>query len=74
MDAHALKLAGQLQQSYEEAVNQKARPLSPAEVFADWDTVAGRLDQGTEVVALGVDDDEPGPASALNQRFIMYVH
>ena len=65
VDAHALKLAGQLQQSYEEAVNQKARPLSPAEVFADWETVAGRLDQGTEVVALGVDDDGPGPVMVM---------
>jgi transcription-repair coupling factor (superfamily II helicase) len=61
VDAHALELVAQLQQSYEEAVNQKARPLAPAEVFADWETVAGRLDQGTQVVALGVDDDVPGP-------------
>src|SRR3984893_14405724 len=72
VDAHGLKLVGQLQQSYEEAVNRKARPLAPAEVFADWETISGRLDQGTQVVALGLDDEAPGPV-VLDRKTATHV-
>src|ERR1700730_16070076 len=72
VDAHGLQLVGQLQESYEEAVNQNARPLAPAEVFADWETISGRLDQGTQVVALGLDDEAPGPV-VLDRKTATHV-
>jgi transcription-repair coupling factor (superfamily II helicase) len=58
VDAHARKLASQLQESYEETANHKPGPPSPAEIFADWETVAARLDQGTQVSALGLDEED----------------
>jgi transcription-repair coupling factor (superfamily II helicase) len=63
VDAHATKLVEQLQQSYGQAVDKNERPLAPDAILADWETIAGRLDQGTQVVALGLDDDRPGPAT-----------
>ena len=48
---------------------RKERPLTPADLFANWEGVAARLDQATHLVALGLDDDgdgavaqDPGPA------------
>ena len=69
IDAAAVKLVEQLGQSYQDALGRKERPLSPADMFANWESVASRLDQGTHLAALGLDDDadvagppDPGPA------------
>ena len=62
VEAHGVKLVEQLQQSYEAALTRKDRPRPPSELFADWATVTARLDQGTELVTLGLDDDAPEPA------------
>jgi len=62
VEAHGVKLLEQLQQSYEAALTKKDRPRPPSDLFADWATVTARLDQGTELVTLGLDDDAPEPA------------
>ncbi len=69
IDAAAVKLVEQLRQSYQDALGRKERPLTPADLFANWEGVAARLDQATHLVALGLDDDgdgavaqDPGPA------------
>src|SRR5207244_13603414 len=59
VDAQAVKLIEQFHQSYEEAVQRKERAPAPAQLFADWDVVAARLDQATHLVTLGLDDDAP---------------
>jgi transcription-repair coupling factor (superfamily II helicase) len=55
IEAHGTSLLEQLQRSYEEVVSRKQRALPPNELFADWETIKGRLNQGTALVALGVD-------------------
>jgi transcription-repair coupling factor (superfamily II helicase) len=55
VEANGTSLLEQLQRSYEEVVSRKQPALPPAELFADWDTIQGRLKQGTALVALGVD-------------------
>ncbi len=88
VDANALKLVEQLRQGYEDAratpevkvrratdVVQASGPASPEELFANWDLVAGRLDQGIEVVTLGLDDDTKAPdASPSPQRRLPTSH
>ncbi|PWT81868.1 MAG: transcription-repair coupling factor, partial [Blastocatellia bacterium] len=56
VDGNAMKLVEQLQQSYEEALHRKQRPLPPAELFANWGDLATHLDQATRLTTLGVDD------------------
>jgi transcription-repair coupling factor (superfamily II helicase) len=63
IDAHGTKLLEQLQRSYEEVVSRKQTAIPPAKLLADWDTIKARLNQGTALVALGVDGlDEPSDA------------
>ena len=63
IEAHATSLLEQLQRSHEEVVSRKQRALPPSELFADWETIKGRLKQGTALVALGVGGlDEPSEA------------
>jgi transcription-repair coupling factor (superfamily II helicase) len=57
--AHATKLVEQLQQGYEDATARKA-VLTPSQLVADWAAVKARLDQATQLVALGL-DDSAGP-------------
>ena len=52
IEAHATSLLEQLQRSHEEVVSRKQRALPPSELFADWETIKGRLNQGTALVAL----------------------
>jgi transcription-repair coupling factor (superfamily II helicase) len=68
VDAAAVKLVDQLRQSYEDALARKEQPLAPADLFANWEGVAARLDQGTHLVALGLDDDGL-PDGAVAQDF-----
>jgi transcription-repair coupling factor (superfamily II helicase) len=56
---HATKLVEQLRQSYEEATARKP-VLTPSQLVADWAAVKARLDQATQLVALGL-DDSAGP-------------
>src|SRR5260221_4523225 len=57
VDANVAKLLGQLQHGYEEALSRDEEPLSPDVLFADWAEVAAKLNQGTVVAELGLDDD-----------------
>jgi transcription-repair coupling factor (superfamily II helicase) len=56
VEAAVVKLVEQLRQSYEDVLARKERPLAPADLFANWEGVAARLDQGTHLAALGFDD------------------
>jgi transcription-repair coupling factor (superfamily II helicase) len=55
--ANAGGLLDQLRQSYDDALARKEAPASPAELFADWETIRSRLDHGTALTALGLDGD-----------------
>ncbi len=69
VEAHATKLAEQLERSYQELAGPEARgpkagarlaagargPEPPAVLFADWRTVQARLAQGTALLQLGLD-------------------
>jgi transcription-repair coupling factor (superfamily II helicase) len=57
VDAAAGKLVEQFRQGFEDALARKERPLAPADLFANWEGVAARLDHGTHLIALGLDDD-----------------
>jgi transcription-repair coupling factor (superfamily II helicase) len=60
VEAAATKLLEQMQRSFEDAVRkfETAAPLAPpAELFADWSDIAGKLAQGSSVVELGLDDE-----------------
>jgi transcription-repair coupling factor (superfamily II helicase) len=70
VDAHALKLIGQLQHSYEEAISRKERPAPPAALFAEWGAIEARLDQATAIAQLGLDDDAPQMSSHLPVRAV----
>ena len=61
VEAHAVALAAQLRQSYDEAIDRKEHPLSPSDLFADWHALETRFDQATRLVTLGVDDDAEAP-------------
>jgi transcription-repair coupling factor (superfamily II helicase) len=84
--AHGLKLSEQIAQSYQEAISRREHPLSPAALCAEWTSITARLDQGTELVTLGLNDDarEPAegprtthvrsqPASAMHGRLADWV-
>ena len=67
VDAQMEKQLEQLQRSFEDAtgatgVVQAFSPASPAELFVEGDAVAARLDHGTAVSQLGLDDDSALPA------------
>jgi transcription-repair coupling factor (superfamily II helicase) len=77
VEAQAVKLAEQVQHSYEEAVanapDPKIAPVSVNELFADWDDVRSRLDRATALAHLGVDapDEvgaEPAPSGTEQAR------
>ncbi|MEO8258503.1 MAG: transcription-repair coupling factor [Acidobacteriota bacterium] len=61
VEAAAVKLVEQLRQGYDDALDRKERPLTPAALFANWEGVAARLALATELVALGLGDDGEGP-------------
>ena len=56
IDSTARKLISQLQRSYEDAIGRSEPQLQLSELLSDWDTIAARLNQGTDLVALGVGD------------------
>jgi transcription-repair coupling factor (superfamily II helicase) len=65
VDGAATRLTEQIQQSYETAVGKgHVDVVPPSELFADWNIVAARLDHGTHLAQLGLDDDAllPDPA------------
>jgi len=64
VDAQAIKLVEQLQRSYEDALSRKERVPAPSGLFADWTELAARLDQGTRLLALGLDDDAAEPVAS----------
>ncbi len=64
IDAHGAARFEQLTRSYHEALDRKERPLAPDELFDDWPSIVERLDQGTELSALGLSDDSAAPAAA----------
>ena len=86
VDAHGLKLSEQLAQSYQEALGRREHPLPPAALCAEWTSITARLDQGTELVTLGLNDDaleaaegprtthvRSQPASAMHGRLADWV-
>ena len=65
VEAHATKRLEQLHHGYQEALSRKDRATPPAELFADWDLIEARLEQGTQLVQLGLDvAGEPQGAGA----------
>jgi len=56
VDATAEKLVEQIGNSYNDAVSRNERVPPPAELLADWDLVAARLDQATSLAQLGLDE------------------
>jgi transcription-repair coupling factor (superfamily II helicase) len=71
VEQHAAKLIEQFQQSFESASSRNARVQPPTALFADWTLAAARLDQGTELAALGLSEeegDQPGGRAARQIR------
>ncbi len=78
VDAHATKLLDQVQQSYETIAGAAASKLPrPDELFADWDTVASRLAQATQLSILdtdaGAQEIRSQPAVELKGRVADWV-
>jgi transcription-repair coupling factor (superfamily II helicase) len=83
VESNATKRLEQLQRSYEDAVKKAddaaPRPAPPAQLFADWTDVAGKLAQASSVAELGLDDDRtPGrvrcqPAVGFHGRITDWV-
>ena len=77
VDASVAKLLGQLQHGYDEALNRREQPPAPGALFADWDQVAAKLDQGTVVAGLGLDESAHHiacqPAVELHGRVADFV-
>ena len=61
VESHALKLAEQVQHSYEEATSRREVVPAPGELLADWGAINNRLGRATNLAHLGVDElREPG--------------
>jgi transcription-repair coupling factor (superfamily II helicase) len=77
VDANVAKLLEQLQHGYDEALNRREQPPAPGALFADWDQVAAKLDQGTVVAGLGLDESAQHipcqPAVELHGRVADFV-
>ena len=58
IDAHAVKLAEQVQHSYEEALERGDTVPPPAELLDDWTSIDLRLARGTNLAHLGIDGSE----------------
>jgi len=65
VESNAAKLLEQLQRSYEDAVTKAddvtPRLATPAQLFADWTDIAGKLAQASSVAELGLDDEDRTP-------------
>jgi transcription-repair coupling factor (superfamily II helicase) len=55
--AHGARLAEQIAASYEEAISKGQRALPPVALTAEWDDVARRLDAGTALETLALDEN-----------------
>ena len=77
VDASVAKLLEQLQHGYDEALNRREQPPAPGTLFADWEQVAAKLDQGTVVAELGLDESARHiacqPAVELHGRVADFV-
>jgi transcription-repair coupling factor (superfamily II helicase) len=58
VEAHLVKVAEQIQNSYEDAVGGTGI-ASPSELFADWSDLQARIAHATNLTQLGLDDDAP---------------
>jgi transcription-repair coupling factor (superfamily II helicase) len=63
VDAEALELVEQIQQSYEDHRTRQPGQPPPAALFVDWPTLAAHLDQGTRLAELGLTDETPDAAA-----------
>jgi transcription-repair coupling factor (superfamily II helicase) len=65
VEANAIKLVEQIQQSYEALIRNQQSSISnstspsPTELLADWSTIDAKLSQGTSLAQLGLEGDSP---------------
>ena len=61
--AQVMKLAEQIQTSYEEAKNENPKAATPEELLVAWDDVVARLATGTRLEQLAIDQGDSGDGS-----------